>query len=73
MALAVTGKQKGHVTEIYIEWWHNKARIKVLKAKKSATQAFKASVINVLDTVCHLDLFVPLFVPQHFKRICLCL
>ena len=33
MALAVAGKMKGHVTEIYIEWWHNKARIKVLKAK----------------------------------------
>lgn len=33
MALAVTEKKKGHVIEIYIEWWHNKARIKVLKAK----------------------------------------
>jgi len=33
MASAVTGKKKEHVTEIYIGWWHNKARIKVLKAK----------------------------------------
>lgn len=25
-------------------------------------------MINVLDIVYHLDLFVPLFVPQYFKR-----
>ena len=33
MAFAVTGKKKGHVTEIYIEWLHNKARIKILKTE----------------------------------------
>jgi hypothetical protein len=28
MALTVTGKKKGHVTEIYIEGWHKNPKLK---------------------------------------------